>query len=81
MSNPCPIKFAVDGARIPSLPSFAPKLKPSTSVETMNAEIPLCLLKANLILDDAGRAASWEKKRNSLETLADGCECTAALAS
>ncbi|CAJ1934146.1 unnamed protein product [Cylindrotheca closterium] len=71
------IKFAVDETRIPNLSSLlTPKLKPSASLGTMNADIPFYMFHANLILGDDDEATSWKKTGNLFETLVSGGEDT-----
>jgi hypothetical protein len=49
------MRLAVEEARMPSLSSFAPRLKPGVSVGTRKALMPLCLSD----LEEGAEGSGW----------------------
>mmetsp|Transcript_40407 Transcript_40407/g.79070 ORF Transcript_40407/g.79070 Transcript_40407/m.79070 type:complete len:217 (+) Transcript_40407:205-855(+) len=52
------MRFAVDDARMPILSSFAPRENPGASVDTTNAEMPLCFFDLSVVANTTAAAAS-----------------------
>mmetsp|Transcript_16380 Transcript_16380/g.42439 ORF Transcript_16380/g.42439 Transcript_16380/m.42439 type:complete len:221 (-) Transcript_16380:310-972(-) len=66
------MRLAVEDARMPSLSSLAPKLKPGRSVGTMNALTPLCLRLRSVVAKTMAQLASCAFVIHAFVLLAPG---------